>query len=376
MNATNNTTPNVDSEGKKLPPIRTIGDIVKNPPRERLEVIKGILKKSSKMGFSGPSKARKTWQLMNLAISVSTGQDWLKFETVQTKVLYINLELHEDTFFSRLGSICEAMETEIVEISEGMSAWCLRGFAASYVELVPQILAEIRDRGFGLIILDPTYKILGDASENAAEDITKLMNALETIAFETGAAFVMAYHFSKGNKAQSQDGDKTSGSGVFFRDPDALVEFTPQAESDDSNNIMSAALVLRDFPPVPKFSIEWDGKALFNVSGHDPSKLKKAGGRPSSHSEKDLLDVLGNRELTATEWQEGCNEDKGISRPTFFRLKGTLEGSERVSRSNNGKYSKTSRGPKSSRSSGMPQSGFDGIWSSGGGNHSTTWSFN
>jgi hypothetical protein len=40
MNATNNTTPNVDNEGKQLPPIRTIGDIVKNPPKKRPEVIK------------------------------------------------------------------------------------------------------------------------------------------------------------------------------------------------------------------------------------------------------------------------------------------------------------------------------------------------
>jgi hypothetical protein len=103
------------------------------------------------------------------------------------------------------------------------------------------------------------------------------MNSLESISFETGAAFVMAYHFSKGSKDKAQDGDKTSGSGVFFRDPEALIEFSPQADADDSNSIMSVTAILRDFAPVPKFSIEWDSKALFNVSGHDPSKLKKAG---------------------------------------------------------------------------------------------------
>jgi len=375
MSATNNTTPGVDKEGKQLPPIRTIGNIVKNPPRERREVIKGILKKSSKMGFSGPSKARKTWQLMNLAISVATGQDWLKFETVRTKVLYINLELHEDTFFSRLGSICEAMETPITEISTNMSAWCLRGHAAAYNELVPQILEEVRDRGFGLIIFDPTYKILGDSDENKAGDITKLMNSLEAISFETGAAFVMAYHFSKGNKAQSQDGDKTSGSGVFFRDPDALIEFSPQADGDDSNSIMSVTCILRDFAPVPKFSVEWDGKALFNVSGHDASKLKKSGGRPSSHSEQDLLDVLRERELSSTEWQQECDEDKGISRPTFFRFKSTLEKSDRVYKSKlNGKYSTTAR-EASATGAGMPHAGF-GFWSSGSGSRTSAWSAN
>jgi hypothetical protein len=372
MNATNNTTPNVDSEGKKLPPIRTIGDIVKNPPKERLEVIKGILKKSSKAGLAGPSKARKTWQLMNLAISVATGQDWLKFETVKTKVLYINLELHEDTFFHRLGVICEAMETPIKEISENMSGWCLRGHAAPYNVLVPQILAEIRDKGFGLIIFDPTYKILGDAKENASEDVTKLMNALETVAFETGAAFVMAYHFSKGSKDKAQDGDKTSGSGVFFRDPDALFEFTPQADGDDSNSIMSATFILRDFAPVPKFSIEWDGKALFNVSGHDPKKLKKASGRPSNGTAEDLLEALGDKELTATEWQKECKDEFNISETVFYRLKKALKG--RVFKSKvDGKFSKT---PRESEPASMPRAGMAGVWGSGSGSFSNTWSAN
>jgi AAA domain len=281
--------------------------------------------------------------LINLAVAAATGEDWLKFETVKTKVLYINLELHEDTFFNRLGTICQAMEIPIADVADNLSSWCLRGHAAGYSEILPVILNEIRDKGFGLVIFDPTYKILGELDENKAGDITKLMNALEEVCAETGAALVMAYHYSKGNKAASQDGDRTRGSGVFLADPDALLEFVPQSESDESNDILSVVSILREFRPVPSFCVKWDGRALFEVSGHDPKKLKKATGRPSSYSEKELLNLLGEDGMTATEWQKACADERGIPRTQFYALKQSLEKSGRVYKSklDGGKFLKS-----------------------------------
>src|SRR5271166_6127797 len=144
---------------RELPPIRTIRDLMKNPPKERDEVIKGVLRKSSKMAIAGASKARKTWQLINLAICATSGKKWLdRFEIVSTKVIYINLELHEDTFWNRLGTICDAMGVSKEVIADNMSSWCLRGYAAGYSDILPAITEKICKEGYGLIIFDPTYK--------------------------------------------------------------------------------------------------------------------------------------------------------------------------------------------------------------------------
>jgi RecA-family ATPase len=184
---------------RELPPIRAIRDLIKNPPKKRDEVIKGILRTSSKMAIAGASKARKTWQLISLAICAATGHVWLdRFEIVKTKVIYINLELHEDTFWDRLSVICDAMGISTDSIADVMSSWCLRGFAAGYDDILPAIIDKIRNDGYGLIIFDPTYKILGDLDENRAGDITKLMNALEEVCFKTGAALVMVNHYGRG----------------------------------------------------------------------------------------------------------------------------------------------------------------------------------
>jgi hypothetical protein len=207
----------------------------------------------------------------------------------------------------------------------------LRGYACSFEEILPLITQEIREKGYGLIIIDPTYKILGNADENKANDITRMMNALESVAFETKAAVVTSNHYSKGNKSQSQDGDRISGSGVFQRDPDSLLEFVDQQDSADDNNILAVRARLREHKPMKPFCVEWDGTAIFNVSGHDASKLKKNGGRPSAYSADDLYNVLDG-EMTSGEWLEAATEECGIKGQTFYTLKKELETSGRVTK--------------------------------------------
>ena len=321
--------PNPTDKSKKklsLPPIRTMGEIVKSPPQNRPEVIKGVLRQRCKMSIGGAAKARKSWQLMNLAVSAATGQEWLKFETIKTKTLFINLELHEDTFLHRIQRICEGMEVSINDISENLSAWCLRGHAASWDVIIPMILNEIKDKEFGLVIFDPTQKILGDLEENRSSDINKLMNELEKVCFETGAALAITLHYSKGNKANTQAGERSRGSSVYIGDVDAAIEFVQQDESDATGDVLVAELVLREFPPVSPFCVKWDGHALFNLSKHDPSKKKKQNGRKTIHTEMDLIAALRGKELTASEWQQECNTHKGIGKTRFYELKKNLDG--------------------------------------------------
>jgi RecA-family ATPase len=203
-------------EKRKLPPIRTAIEMHADPTPVRPDIIPGLLKQCSKLAIGGASKARKTWLLIHLGVAAASGNDWLKFEIKQKKkVLYVNFALHGDTFEKRLDLVCEALEMCKSELGDNFAHWCLRGYATSFDEILPIITNEIRDKGYELIIIDPMYKILGDADENSANEITQLMNELEKVAFEAKVAVVTSNHYSKGNKATTQDGDRISGSGVF-----------------------------------------------------------------------------------------------------------------------------------------------------------------
>ena len=316
-----------------LPPIVNAAERSEKPNIKRPAVIECLLRRKGKMIIAAPSKARKTWNLMQLAVSAANGRDWIGFTTIKTRVLYINFELYEDTERDRFEKIiCDKWHKygdEVASLKENLlrdlDCWSLRGYATDFETLVPQIIEATKNRKYGLIIIDPVYKILGNADENRATDITRLMNALDLIPKETGAALVMSHHYSKGNKAGVQDGDRGSGSGVFLRDPEALLEFNEHEDSEDGN-IFSVSIKLREFKPLKKFCVEYTDEHGFARSFHDPLKLKD-GKRRDKYAESDVLDPLkeaGEEGYTSGEWEDSVIGATKMSRDTFLKYKDTL----------------------------------------------------
>jgi RecA-family ATPase len=311
----------------KFPKIRTAADMFDHPAPIRPDIITGLLKPQSKLAIGGSSKSHKTWQLIHLGISVAMGLDWYIFPTKATKVLYVNFELHDDTFEQRLGTISQALEIGNIKASLNgkFDHWGLRGYAADYKIVLPMITQGIKDNDYGLIVLDPLYKLYGDADENKAGDITNLMNELESVAWNAKVSVVTSNHYSKGNKANAQTGDRISGSGVFQRDPDSLLEFTDQAEADENNNVLVCQARLREHKPIKSFCVKWDNVALFDVTNdHDPRKLKKAAGRHTEHTVSDLLSALKGQ-MQADAWLLSASANKGIGKTKFYSLKTEAE---------------------------------------------------
>ena len=100
-------------------------------------------------------------------------------------VLYINFELHRWAIAQRLNALCGG--TAGVQGHRGdVAVWNLRGHNADLTLLRPKLEEQLDRHQFGLIILDPAYKVLGDRDENANGDIASLMNELEALAQTTG----------------------------------------------------------------------------------------------------------------------------------------------------------------------------------------------
>src|SRR5262249_49485240 len=66
---------------------------IAKPIVELPDVIEGILHQGDKASFGGATKARKTWLLLDIAVSVASGAPWFAgFGTCKGKVLYVNFE--------------------------------------------------------------------------------------------------------------------------------------------------------------------------------------------------------------------------------------------------------------------------------------------
>lgn len=279
-----------------LPEIVTLRDFVVNPPTPPPQVIEGILHQGCKMILGGTSKSNKSWCLLDLAFSVASGQKWWGKQCVKVPVVYINFELHAWSMAQRVDALCGA-RPECKGIGDTFHLWNLRGHNADLTLLRPKLLQQLTRHQFGLIILDPAYKVLGDRDENANGEIAGLMNELEAIAQGSGAAVVVAHHFAKGDSTSKEAGDRMSGAGAWVRDPDTIMVMTPHEEPD----CYTVSSILRNLPRQDEFVVEWEFPLMKVVRELDPHALRRPQSKNKVCRDSEFIEqVLGNTSKSFT----------------------------------------------------------------------------
>jgi len=201
--------------------VTNLGEIWDNMPPLKPELIEGILRQGHKMLVVSSSKAGKTFALIELAIAIAEGRRWIGFRCRPGRVLYLNMELDEASFDDRMKRVYDALDLT-QKHPENIDIVHLRGKIEKLDRLVPQINRTLKAKEYAAVILDPTYK-LGIGDENAADQVTAFCNAIDKIA-NAGVSVIYAHHHSKGAQGSKVSMDRASGSGVFARDADALLD--------------------------------------------------------------------------------------------------------------------------------------------------------
>ncbi len=212
----------VEAANDSLPDMQELGDVWDNLPPLAPPLIDGILRQGHKLLLSGASKAGKSFALIELCIAIAEGRSWFGAHCAQGKVLYINLELDPASCLHRFADVYKALGWE-AENRNNITIWHLRGSTVPMDKLVPKLLRRCHDKGYIAIVFDPIYKIItGD--ENSASDMALFCNQFDKVAKELGCATIYCHHHSKGSQGGKKAMDRASGSGVFARDPDALLD--------------------------------------------------------------------------------------------------------------------------------------------------------
>lgn len=249
------------------------------------ELIEGIIRQGRKMILTGASKAGKSFLLIELAIKIAMGGRWLGHLCTKSKVLYINFELSKDSFTDRLREICANLEMDPTELSGMFDTLTLRGMAKPFKELIPSIKHKIKKGEYKVLILDPIYKtLLGD--ENDAKVVSEFCNALDNVSATTGCTVIFCHHHNKSAGENTAAQNRSSGSGVFARDPDAiadLLEISPfdsdgvalevtvpeneEVELHDYAFYMRMEAALREFKPIEPIELVFNYPVHYVVKG-------------------------------------------------------------------------------------------------------------
>jgi regulatory protein RepA len=251
----------VGEQDDELPPFENLADVFCDMPELAPALIDGLLRTGHKGLLTGPSKAGKSFLLMQLAVAVASGKTWLKWQCRKGKVLYINLEIDKASFDNRFQKIYEKLGTELKADSKNIDFWPLRGKAETMDKLAKKIVRRAKGKNYSLIIVDPIYKVItGD--ENAASDMAYFGNQFDYICNELGCSVLYCHHHSKGAQGMKKAGDRGSGSGVFTRDADAIIDMTPlevpiEQQMMDNAPAYCVSTIVREFPSTPDFAIRF-----------------------------------------------------------------------------------------------------------------------
>ncbi|MDD3393927.1 MAG: AAA family ATPase [Anaerotignum sp.] len=223
----------IESVNDELPDPESMETVWDNLPELSPPLIDGMLRQGHKMLLAGPSKAGKSYALIELCCAIAEGKDWLGFRCTKGRILYVNLELDRASCFHRFKDVYTALEWQPAHLSN-IDIWNLRGKSVPMDKLAPKLIRRATKKDYIAIVIDPIYKVItGD--ENSADQMAHFCNQFDKVCTELGCAVIYCHHHSKGSQGGKKSMDRASGSGVFARDPDALLDLI---ELDLNENIL------------------------------------------------------------------------------------------------------------------------------------------
>lgn len=302
----------IESINDDLPEPESLESVWGSLPELEPCLIRDVLRQGHKMLIAGPSKAGKSFLLIELCIAIAEGRKWINWECTRGKVMYVNLELSRSSCLHRFKDVYQELGWEPEQL-HNIDIWNLRGKSVPMDKLAPKLIRRAAKKDYIAIIIDPIYKVItGD--ENSADQMANFCNQFDKVCTELGCAVIYCHHHSKGSQGGKKSMDRASGSGVFARDPDALMDLI-ELETTDAllNQEENKAVCAECVRALKRFGY---GERMDEELSQDDQcsslAMVQYCGKTLSPSEYRILDQ---------EIQETC---KAVRQRTAWRIEGTL----------------------------------------------------
>ena len=311
----------IEDISDNLPEFENLETLLQNPPQLADELIEGVLRTGHKMLISGASKTSKSFMLIELAYAIAEGMNWMGKRCKQGKVLYVNLEVDRASCINRISEVYKAFGMNVGNHANNIDIWNLRGHATTMERLAPKLIRRCEKQGYIAVIIDPIYKVM-NGDENKAGDMAAFCNQFDAIANALNCSVIYCHHFSKGFQGGKKSIDRASGSGVFARDPDAILTVTeldvPESLVEAHGIPLRIEYTLREFKPLEPTDI-WNKYPIHYV---DDDGILSEYEPPSVDGEKAKMAQKNAEKRQSAEMIEFTNAYEKLAEQVD---KGTLE---------------------------------------------------
>ena len=261
--------PNGEASRIVLPDFVDLSQVIA-PPILPPFLIGGLLYQGDKILISGPPKAGKSILLLKLAVAVATGTMWLGRPVTKGTVVYVNFEIRDNAFRDRYFRLISALG--LTPEKGKLIALNLRGNdcgegGTDFVDALIEKLVTL-ETAPSLIIIDPFYK-LGAGDENAVGDVHRVLKRIDEVAHVTGASVGIVHHHPKYAQGHKSPIDRASGSGVFGRDFDCIVDLMQL----DTSKAIEAEIALREPDHIKQLAPFNRSQALYDFRKNTENNL-------------------------------------------------------------------------------------------------------
>lgn len=228
-------------------------------------IICELFDRGDKVPVIGSSKARKTFCVLQLSMSLAAGREkFLCWRIPQPRrVLVLQMEIKEAHYMRRVQNMAKALGITAAELGDRLRVASLRGKSVNEATIMQHALRYAPD----VIVIDPLYK-LTTGDENSAEDMKPTLALFDRLAEATGAAIMYVHHNAKGTAGDRDARDRGAGSGVIARDFDAAFYLTEHRDTGDGGAELTVVeTLLRNYPPQAPFTVQWTEGAFAVADG-------------------------------------------------------------------------------------------------------------
>lgn len=178
----------------------------------------------------GPSGHGKTFNVLDMALSIAAGVEWHGREVEQGAVMYVCGE-GKSGILKRLSAWCKHHEVAIEGLPFAITSRPVMMLDDDMLaDFKEQLISRIERGNFSLVIIDTLNRNFGAGDENRTEDMTKFVGACDEIKRCTGASVLVVHHTGL------QDATRARGSSALRAALD--VEMNVEKVGEDSSRLV------------------------------------------------------------------------------------------------------------------------------------------
>ena len=201
----------------------TVGEFVRSVGEDVEYLLNSVIvENSTTILASDPGVGKSMWAF-GLAFSIATGRPFLGREVKPGGVLYFDYEMAENMLSWRLGAFARGLGVDIDTVDN----FRIKPFATDTLSTeagINMLAARIAAFRPSLIVFDTMRRVMGDLKENQADDMSKILQAINHIKTRTGHNFSVLYlHHTVKDKDGKKGIDRLRGSGDLAGQVDLVL---------------------------------------------------------------------------------------------------------------------------------------------------------